>query len=288
MSKVILITGSSSGFGLLTVNALLAKGHKVYATMRNTQSKNKTIAEQLTQQGAHVLDLDVTDDESVSFAINQLLTRESRIDVLINNAGLAAAGISESFSIEQVQRMFDVNVHGVLRMINATLPTFRGQKDGLIINIGSILGRVTFPFFGLYGASKQAIEAISDSFYYELSQLGVEVALVQPSAFPTNMYSNALVGQHSELNASYGHVSAIPVAINETIVGMFNSESAPNPQSVADTIKALIDQPQGQRPRRTVVGLGFGADDANEQIKPIQDGLIHSLEQDQLNTVKTA
>jgi NADP-dependent 3-hydroxy acid dehydrogenase YdfG len=286
MSKVILITGSSSGFGLLTVNALLAKGHKVYATMRNTQSKNKAIAEQLTQQGAHVLDLDVTDDESVSFAINQLLTRESRIDVLINNAGLAAAGISESFSIEQVQRMFDVNLHGVLRMINATLPTFRAQKDGLIINIGSILGRVTFPFFGLCGASKQAIEAISDSYYYEVSQLGIEVSLVQPSAFPTNMYANALTGDKTDLVKAYGDVAAIPVAINETIAGMFNAEDAPDPNSVAKAITALIDLSKGTRPRRTVVGLGFGADAANTQIQPIQDGLIESLKLESLNDVK--
>jgi len=214
MSKVVLITGTSSGFGRLTALALLAEGHIVYATMRNTASP---AAEELKEAGATVLELDVTDKKSINTAVDQIATKEQSLDVLINNAGVAAAGISESFNVDQVQSMFDVNVFGVLRVTQAVLPIMRQQNDGLIINIGSILGRVTFPFFGLYGASKYAIEAMTDSLSYELSQLGVDVALIQPSAYPTNMYASAITPQHTDIIAEYGDVAHIPTAINDTI-----------------------------------------------------------------------
>ena len=113
--------------------------------------------------------------------------RAGRIDVLINNAGIASAGVTEAFTPDQAKVVFNTNVVGVLRTSRAVLPAMRRQGDGLIINIGSILGRVTFPFFAIYGASKFTIEALTDSLRYEVSQLGIDVALVQPSAYPTSM-----------------------------------------------------------------------------------------------------
>ncbi len=284
--KTALITGASSGFGRLTALAMLAEGHTVYATMRNVNTNNSEVVSELEGAGAVVLELDVTDNLSVKAAIEEVSKSETALDVLVNNAGVAAAGISESFHIDQVQSMFDVNVFGLMRVSQAVLPLMRQQKDGLIINIGSILGRVTFPFFGLYGASKYAVEAITDSMSYELSQLGVDVVLIQPSAYPTNMYANAIIPELTDVVGEYGDIAQIPEAISSTIASMFEGDDAPQPADIANAVVAIVAQEKGQREKRTVVGVGFGADAANAEIKPIQSGLIASLDLSLLEQVK--
>ena len=191
MTKTILITGASTGFGRDTAETLSRAGHKVLASMRDPEGKDRTHANALRGQNIEVVELDVTDSKSVERTVAAVIAKAGRIDVLVNNAGVAAAGVSEAFTPEQAAALFDVNVIGLLRVTHAVLPHLRRQNDGLIINIGSILGRVTFPFFGLYGASKFAVEALTESFRYEVSQLGIDVALVQPSAYPTQMYASA-------------------------------------------------------------------------------------------------
>ena len=277
MKKVILITGASSGFGRLTALAMLAKGHTVYASMRNINGKNAPVAQELSRAGASVIELDVTDGHSIHTAINTLTSKEDKLDVLINNAGVAAAGISESFSDKQLQAMFDVNVFGLFRVTQAVLPLMRKHNDGLILNVGSILGRVTFPFYGLYGASKYAVEAITDSLSYELSQLGIDVVLIQPSAYPTNMYANAIAPETPSLAEEYGDVANVPEAIGSTIASLFESEDAPQPSDIANAAVTLVEQAKGTRPKRVVVGNSFGADAANDQIAPIQAQLIEAL-----------
>ena len=283
MKKVILITGTSSGFGKLTATAMLEAGHQVYATMRDISCQS---ADELRTLGANVLTLDVTDNNSIQQAFDIISAKEKSLDVIVNNAGIAAAGISESFDVSQVQSMFDVNVMGALRVTQAALPIMRKQQDGLIINIGSILGRVTFPFFGLYGASKYAVEAMTDSLSYELSQLGIDVALIQPSAYPTNMYGSALTPAHENIIQQYGDIANIPSAISDNLAAMFSAEDAPNPIDIANAVVALIGQKKGQRNKRTVVGASFGADAANEQIAPIQSGLMAALELSALEKLK--
>ncbi len=158
MAKTILITGASSGFGRLTAEKLANSGHRVFAGFRSTDGAKKPVADELRGKKIEILRLDVTDQASIDSAVKQLLkTTNNQLDVVVNNAGMASAGISESFTAEQVREMFDVNVFGVQRVIRATLPALRAQRSGLVINIGSILGRVTIPFFGLYGASKYAV-----------------------------------------------------------------------------------------------------------------------------------
>src|SRR5262249_35003129 len=149
------------------------------------KAKNRDQAQRLRQQGIVVVELDVSNDTSVDHAVEQVLVDAGRIDVLINNAGIASAGITEAFTADQAKMVFNTNIVGLLRTNRAVLPTMRARRNGLIINIGSILGRLTFPFFGIYGASKFAIEALTDSLRYEVSQLGIDVVLVQPSAYPT-------------------------------------------------------------------------------------------------------
>ena len=210
MSKTILITGTSSGFGRDTAETLARAGHSVFASMREPQGKNRKHSEALRKQGIAVVELDVASDDSVNGAVEKVLERANRIDVLVNNAGIASAGITEAFSSDQAKILFDTNVVGLLRTTRAVLPVMRKEANGLIINIGSILGRVTFPFFGIYGGSKFAVEALTDSLRYEVSQLGIEVVVVQPGAYPTAMYANMQQPADIGRAAAYGTIGNIP------------------------------------------------------------------------------
>jgi NADP-dependent 3-hydroxy acid dehydrogenase YdfG len=277
MSKIILITGAASGFGRDTAQTLAAAGHGVYASMRDVAGRNAEAAAALRRQGIKIIELDVAEDASVDNAIAAVLVDAGRIDVLINNAGLASAGVSEAFTADQAKVLFNTNVVGIIRTSRAVLPAMRAAKDGLIINIGSILGRVTFPFFGIYGATKFAVEALTDSYRYELSQLGVDVVLVQPSAYPTNMYAAIQQPADPARGDAYGAIGAIPNTMFETFMGMFQSEKAPDPHDVAAAIVSLIDTPKGNRPVRTVVGQSFGTDAVNAAIAPIQHGVVEAL-----------
>jgi NADP-dependent 3-hydroxy acid dehydrogenase YdfG len=277
MSKTILITGTSSGFGRDTAETLARAGHSVFASMRDPQTKNRGHAEKLRVQGIEVVELDVSSDQSVEQAVKKVLARADRIDVLINNAGIASAGITEAFTPDQVKAVFNTNVVGLLRTIRAVLPAMRRQGDGLIVNIGSILGRVTFPFFGIYGASKFAVEALTDSLRYEVSQLGIEVALVQPSAYPTSMYANVQQPADVGRAEAYGAVGEIPGAMFKHFMTTFQAADAPNPHDVAAAIATLVAQPKGGRPARLVVGAAFGSDTVNAQTAPVQAHVVEAL-----------
>jgi len=153
----------------------------------------------------------------------------------------------------------------------------RQQHDGLIINIGSILGRVTFPFIGIYGASKFAVEALTDSLRYEVSQLGVEVVEVQPSGYPTNFFTNLQSPASTEVTKAYGEVGEIPDAMVKTLMASLEGKNAPNPHDVAEAIAKLVGQSKGSRAARTVVGAPFGSDKANEDVAPLQAQVVEAL-----------
>jgi NAD(P)-dependent dehydrogenase (short-subunit alcohol dehydrogenase family) len=277
MSKTILITGASTGFGYDTAKTLSHAGHTVFASMREPQAKNREHAQRLSRRGIEVIELDVSSDISVERAVRDVEARTSRIDALINNAGVASAGIIEAFTADQAKIVFNTNVVGLLRTTRAVLPTMRRQGDGLIINIGSILGRVTFPFFGIYGASKFAVEALTDSLRYEVSQLGIEVTLVQPSAYPTRMYASLQQPADSGRLAGYSAIAEIPGALFNKLMTRFQAPDAPNPHDVGEAIAKLVAQPKGSRPARTVVGIAFGADAVNAQTAPVQAKVIDAL-----------
>ena len=234
MSKTILITGASSGFGRDTAQTLHRAGHTVYASMRGAQGKNLEAAEALRKLGIKTVELDVSDDASVEAGVKNVLAKAAKIDVLVNNAGIGSAGVTEAFTAEQAKVIFDTNVIGLLRVTRAVLPSMRQQRDGLIINIGSILGRVTFPFLGIYGASKFAVEALTDSLRYEVSQLGVEVVEVQPSGYPTNFFTSIQTPAGTEVAGSYGEVGRIPDALFKSLTSTFEGTDAPNPHDVAE------------------------------------------------------
>jgi len=277
MSKRILITGASSGFGRDTAETLHRAGHTVYASLRDVQGKNREAAERLQELGIKTVELDVRDDASVEAGVRSVLAEAGAIDVLVNNAGIASAGVTEAFTAEQAHAIFDTNVIGLLRVTRAVLPSMRRQHDGLIINIGSILGRVTFPFVGIYGASKFAVEALTDSLRYEVSQLGVEVVEVQPSGYPTNFFPNIKTPADTEVTKSYGEVGHIPDAMVKSLTSTFEGNDAPNPHEVAEAIAKLVGQPKGTRAARTVVGAPYGSDKANEDVAPVQAKVVEAL-----------
>ena len=192
MSKRILITGTSSGFGKNASIALAQKGHTVFATMRGVEGKNADQATALREQAQDkgwdlfVLELDVTDDASVTKAVDQAVSKAGGLDVLVNNAGIGNFGIQETFTPEQVQKLFDVNVFGVLRLNRAVLPSMRKAGSGTIIYISSGLGRVLFPFVGPYAATKFAVEALAEAASYELKPLGIHTHIIQPGAYGTS------------------------------------------------------------------------------------------------------
>jgi NADP-dependent 3-hydroxy acid dehydrogenase YdfG len=277
MTKTILITGTSSGFGRDTAEKLARDGYRVFAAMRDIAGRNRSHADALRSQKIDVVELDVTDDGSVDRAIASILAEAGKINVLVNNAGIASAGVTEAFTADQAKAIFDTNVIGLLRVTRAVLPSMRQKRDGLIINIGSILGRVTFPFFGIYGASKMAVEALTDSIRLEVSQLGVEVVEVQPSAYPTNMYSSIQTPADGDITMSYGEVGQIPDVMFKTFLSMFQGKDAPNPHDIAEAVAKLVGQAKGSRATRTVVGTAFGADKINADVAPVQKSVVGGL-----------
>ena len=277
MTKTILITGASTGFGRDTAETLSRAGHRVFASMRDPEAKNRVHADALRSQNIEVVELDVTVSQSVGRAVAAVIAKAGRIDVLINNAGILVAGVSEAITPEQATALFDVNVIGLHRVTRAVLPDLRRHNDGLIINIGSVVGRVTLPFFGLYGASKFAIEALTDSFRYEVSQLGIDVVLVQPSAYPTQFYASATQPADTGRVTEYGTVGEIPGAMFQHFTTLFSTPGAPDPRDIAKAVAKLIDIPKGDRPTRTVVGASFGADIINDATEPVQANTVEAL-----------
>jgi NADP-dependent 3-hydroxy acid dehydrogenase YdfG len=287
MSKTIVITGTSNGFGKDAAKTLAEAGHQVFATMRDQNGRNRAAAEELRSKGIEVLELDVTSDVSVGDAFRDLYKKTGdTLDVLINNAGLFAQGISETFTPDQVRDLFEVNVLGIQRVTRAALPEMRKRKSGLIINIGSILGRVTIPFIGLYGASKFAVEALTEGYRYELSQLGVDVVLLQPSAYPTGLYSATQQPADASRAAEYGEVAALPGAFVEFLKGVFSGADAPDSHEVSKALVDLIATPAGERPDRVIVGAPYGADAVNTAVQPIQAQMINDIGFDKLQKLR--
>ncbi len=270
--KVILVTGSSSGFGRLTVESLARQGHQVYASMRDMNGRNAEASDQIRELAErenlaiNLVELDVTDDVSVDKAVSEVIERSGRVDVLVNNAGTVYMGPTETFTLDQIQQQFDTNFFGVARMNRAVLPYMRGQGSGLLLHVSSIAGRLTMPFMGIYSASKFAVESLAEAYRYELSSLGIDSVIVEPGAFPTSIF--AKIGQpadHSRL-VEYGDLAKIPQQMGAGFEEMFSGDTAPDPQEVADAIAKLVATPAGQRPLRTLVGQDAQAATALNQV----------------------
>jgi NAD(P)-dependent dehydrogenase (short-subunit alcohol dehydrogenase family) len=254
MGKKIFITGTSSGFGKLMTQTLAAEGHTVIAGMRGTQDKNKAVAEELSLlANVEVTEIDVADDASVSLAFEKTLSKYGTIDVLINNAGVTGYGLLESYSLDQIRQMFEINFYGVLRTYQAVLPSMRKAKSGLVINITSGASGHTLPFMIPYFASKFGVESITEGLQDELKQFNIENVTIQPGVYPTEMNDGSKAGLSSEkpeITLQYGDQAAQD--FNALGSGLFRklTEFNMNPQTIADGVLALINMPAGTRPLR--------------------------------------
>jgi NAD(P)-dependent dehydrogenase (short-subunit alcohol dehydrogenase family) len=183
--RVALVTGASSGIGKAAATAFVDAGFEVIGTARNT-------ARITAPAGVTYLDLDVTSDESVASAVEQVIDRFGHIDVLVNNAGVGATGAAEEFSIARTQNVFDINVYGVMRMTKAVVPHMRARRQGRVINVSSLSGFVPSPFMSIYVATKHAIEGYSGSLDHEVREHGVRVLLVEPGPINTPFGHNSV------------------------------------------------------------------------------------------------
>lgn len=269
MSKI-LITGASSGFGKMTVTSLLNGGHQVAAAMRGVAGKNTEAAKELEAAGAAVVEIDVTDDASVETGVAKAIADLGGLDVVINNAGVGVAGMQEHFTIEDFQKVMDVNVYGVQRVNRAALPHLRAQGSGLIIYISSMLGRMTLPFYGPYNASKWALEAIAENYRVELAGFGIENAIVEPGGFETNFFGNLIPASDQSRIADYGDFMEVPKQMGESFGAALAQNTEQRPEKVIDAIVALVNAEKGQRSFRTMVdhmGMAAAMEGYNEKLE---------------------
>lgn len=281
----VLITGTSSGFGLLTTKTLASKGYTVFASMRGLGGKNAGVAAELhswaEREGAkvHAIELDVTDQASVDDAVKLVLERAGHIDVVVNNAGIGAAGLTETFTSEQAAALFDVNVIGLQRVNRAVLPSMRARASGLLIHISSGLGRFVIPCLGLYGATKYAVEGLAEGYRYELALTGVDSVIVQPGAFGTDFGKNSVFAKDGDRAAGYGEAAGLTQQLFANMGKMFEGPHAPDPQLVADAVAKLIETPVGQRPLRTVVAphQSQGIEAVNGVSSQVQAGMFEGM-----------
>lgn len=289
----ILVTGASSGFGNLIVADLVKAGHRVAGTVRNPQERNAEAAHALRELGVEVIDIDVTDDASVEAGVVAAHEALGSLDVLVNNAGVGVQGLQENFSAEDFSRVFDINVFGVQRMIRAVLPQMRARRSGLILNISSLLGRVTIPFLGPYNASKWALEALSENYRVELGQFGVDVAVVEPGGFPTSFFSNLMQPSSRDRDQGYGEMAAAPQAMLEGMGSSLAANPQQTPQIVSDAVVDIVNMAPGSRPFRTEVdrsGMGDPIKPYNDQLARVTEELFTSYGMEgmlKLNTAET-
>ena len=285
-SQTVMITGSSSGFGLLTAQLLLGKGFTVIATMRSIEGNNAQYANEIRRfaEGRpgrlYLRELDVADDASVEQAVQGILDSTEGIDVVVNNAGFGIGGFAEGCTVNQMKRIFDVNVFGVQRVKRAVLPSMREQGAGLLIHISSVMGRIVIPYAAFYTATKFALEGLAESYAYELEGTGVDVSIVEPGGFGTGFMSKMEEAADMERLKSYGALLERPKQIWGSVGEMLEGDNAPNPQDVADAVLGLIETPEGKRPLRVVVDPmtgGEGPESLNQTAEQIQRQLLGSF-----------
>lgn len=280
MSQTILITGTSSGFGRLMSETLLSHGHRVVATMRDISGRNKENAAYLASKGAVIVDMDVTSDESVAKAIHNAIENVGNIDMVVNNAGVGVSGRQESFEVKDWQRLFEINLFGVQRVLRAIIPHFRERKSGSIVNVSSILGRTTIPYYGPYNASKYALEAMTENYRLELSQFGISTHLIEPGGFPTTFMERLITPSDMSREPYYNEIHPTPEEFGEAFGKALEANPEQNPQDVADALLSLVQAEQSERPFRVLVdklGMGAAVASYNEASEEVSKGIASAF-----------
>jgi NAD(P)-dependent dehydrogenase (short-subunit alcohol dehydrogenase family) len=246
-NRVVLVTGASSGIGRACAELLAARGYRVYGASRHPA----------VGRLVEPISMDVRDDASVRDAVAGVIAREGRIDIVVNNAGIAIAGAVEDTSIEEARQQFDVNFFGVLRVCRAVLPVMREHRAGYIVNIGSIGGLIAIPYQGLYSAAKFALEGFSESLRLEVRRLGVRVVLVEPGDHRTGLTGNRRRTAESQSNPAYR--DRFHRAVERTAA---DEQNGPEPEAVARLVLRIVGNPRprlrytaGPIPQRAAIWL---------------------------------
>ena len=277
--QVVLITGTSSGFGRLIAETLARKNYQVFATMRNVNGRNAAAARDFQEfaeresLSLQTLELDVTDDASVESAVSEVVVKCGRIDVLVNNAGHGIMDLAETVPLAQAQRQFDTNFFGVLRMNRAVLPAMKRQVSGLLLHVSSGAGRLAIPGMGLYCASKFAMEALAEVYRYELASQGIDSVILEPGAYATPIMGKLERGEDPARKSGYGEMAQLPENLKAKI-----GSSRANPQEIADAVLQIIETPAGQRQLRYRIGPGGpGVQRINALTDEVQAQLINAF-----------
>lgn len=274
--QVVLITGASTGFGRLFAETLARHGHTVFATMRDPQGKNAKNAADLLALASReslsifTLECDVTSDASVELAVRSAIAQSGRIDVAINNAGYGIIGLAEATTTQQAQQIMDTNFMGCVRVNRAVLPHMRRHRKGLLMHISSGAGRVVIPAFALYTASKFAMEALAETYRYELASQGIESVVVEPGAYQTPVFGNLVYAADESRGDTYGIAKEIPAKMTSLL-----ANTAGDPQEVADAVLRIIETPLGQKKLRYRVSQSdLGVDEVNATTDRVQTRLL--------------
>ena len=239
MEKVALVTGCSSGIGLETALALARDGFYTFATMRDL-TKTEKIEDAIKKENLNVeiLELDVDNEESASTAIEAILGKKQRIDVLVNNAGYGMWGTVEDLSVDEFKEQFETNFFSIIRLIHKIAPIMRKQGSGDIVNISSVAGRIGFPVSPAYISSKFALEGLSESLRFELMPFGVNVIIIEPGVIKTNFFNSMKMAEKSNKNSEYNEIT------EKVISGVkMMAEMGTHPNEVANTVvKALKEE----------------------------------------------
>jgi NAD(P)-dependent dehydrogenase (short-subunit alcohol dehydrogenase family) len=270
--QVVLITGSSTGFGRGMAETIARRGHTVFATVRDPEGRNAKNASEIRaiaekeSLSLHVLELDVTKDASVDRAVRSTVEQAGRIDVAINNAGYVLAGLTEAATTEQAQQIMDTNFFGLVRVNRAVLPHMRRQRSGLLMHISSGAGRIVLPTYGFYCASKFAMESIAEAYHYELAAQGIDSCIVEPGAYQTAVFGNVVSAADPARGDTYGAANQIEGKLTTRL-----ANSAGNAQDVADAVLRILETPAGQRKLRyRVSNASLGVDEINNLCEQVQ------------------
>lgn len=262
---VVLITGTSTGFGRLMAETLARNGHTVFATMRDPAGRNALNAAGIRELakkeslGLHVLEMDVTDEVSVEQGVRTAVEQAGRIDVAINNAGYGISGLMEATTTEQAQQIMNTNFFGCVRVNRAVLPYMRRQRSGLLLHISSGAGRLVIPGFGFYCATKFAMEALGEAYHYELAGQGIESSIVEPGAYQTAVFENFVIAADKGRTETYGAANQIADKVGAAL-----TSSAGNAQELADAVLRIVETPTGKRELRYRVSVSnLGIDEIN-------------------------
>jgi NAD(P)-dependent dehydrogenase (short-subunit alcohol dehydrogenase family) len=254
----ILITGCSTGLGRSMAENLARQGHNVFASMRSVSTKNAQSAESLRALASteglslRVIEMDVTREDSVSSAVRQVLSEAGHIDTLINNAGVMTIGISEAISVDQYRTMFEVHVLGAFRVAQAVLPGMRKRGEGLLVYISSSGATFKYPFMGLYGSVKAALESMAEVMNYELFSLGIDTVIMQAGMFATHVGENAKRAENDGVWQEYGLAGQIASGFAGGFAPMVSTGG--DPKLLAEAVAQQINLPSSQRSLRIPIG----------------------------------